>query len=289
MREHIDELLMLIVAMIYGFSYSLQSMGAEYVAPFSFVTIKNLLATIALLIVLLIRKKKSNNIKKTLKYGFLMGIILTTFSYFHQIAALANEPGKTAFITSMYIMEVPLVNFLLYKKKINSQVLISLVFALAGLVLLCDLVSFTITIADLFSLFASICLCLQIIILDKYCQDIDSIEISFSSSMFTFIMSLILTIIFKESFDLNAYKSALIPLLYVGLLSAAVAVTLQAYSQKTLDANVASLIMSLESLFSVIGGFLILDVTLSKKELIGCILMFIAVILCVTAGKTKKN
>ena len=288
-RKHIDELLMLCVALFYGFSYSVQSMGAKYVEAFSFNAIKNLISFVSLLIIYIIRKKKSNNLKKAIKFGALIAIVLTLFSYLQQVVALENAPGKTGFITSMYIVEVPLLSFILFKKKVNPQVLISLIFAIAGLVLLCDLRNFTIKISDVLTLISSLCLCAQIVVVGKYCYDVDSIEFTMCTSLFVALFSIIGAFIAKESYNPYAYKQALYPLLYVGIVCAAIGVSMQAYAQKTLDETTTSLILSLESLFSVIAGYLLLDVTLSKKELIGCILMFIAVIMCVTADRKKEN
>lgn len=287
MRKHVDELLMLCVALFYGFSYSVQSMGAKYVEAFSFNTIKNIISFLTLLIIYLIRKKKSNNIRKAIKFGALIALVLTLFSYLQQVVALENTPGKTGFITSMYIVEVPLLSFILFKKKVNPQVLISLIFAVGGLVLLCDLSDFTIKISDVLTLISSLCLCIQIVVVGKYCYDIDSIEFTMWTSLFVALFSFVGAIVAKETFDIGAYKQAIVPLLYVGIVCAAIGVSMQAYAQKTLDETTTSLILSLESLFSVIAGYLLLDVALSKKELIGCLLLFIAVIMCVTADRKK--
>lgn len=287
MRKHVDELLMLCVALFYGFSYSVQSMGAKYVEAFSFNTIKNIISFLTLLIIYLIRKKKSNNIKKAIKFGALIALVLTLFSYLQQVVALENTPGKTGFITSMYIVEVPLLSFILFKKKVNPQVLISLIFAVGGLVLLCDLGDFTIKISDVLTLISSLCLCVQIVVVGKYCYDIDSIEFTMWTSLFVALFSFVGAIVAKETFDIDAYKQAIAPLLYVGIVCAAIGVSMQAYAQKTLDETTTSLILSLESLFSVIAGYLLLDVALSKNELIGCLLLFIAVIMCVTADRKK--
>lgn len=289
MREHIDELLILCVSLIFGFSYSAQSMGAQYVPAFSFNVAKNIIAFVSLLIICLIRKNKSNNIKKALKFGAIIAIDLTLFSYLQQVVALDNAPGKTGFITSMYIIEVPFLSFVFFKKKINPQVIISLVFAVSGLVLLCDISNFTIKLNDVLTIICSLCLSVQILILSKYCGDVDSIELSMFISLFTGLFSFIGALLSKEQFNIIAYRQAILPLLYVGIVCAAIGVSLQAYAQKTLDETTASLILSLESLFSVFAGYLLLDVSLSKKELIGCVLMFIAVVMCVTADKKKKN
>ena len=265
MREHIDELLVLCVSLIFGFSYSVQSIGAKYVEAFSFCALKNIIAFIALLIICLIRRKKSGNFKKAIIYGAIIAIVLTIFSYLQQVVAIQNTPGKTGFITSMYILEVPIINFIFFKKKINPQILFSLVFAVAGLVLLCDLSNFTININDVLTIISSLC-----------------------SSFFISIFSIIGAFITNETYNPSGYIDALWPLFYVGVVCAALGVSMQAYAQKTLDETTSSIILSLESLFSVFAGYLMLDTSLTKKEMIGCLLMFVAVVMCVTADRKKK-
>lgn len=120
-------------------------------------------------------------------------------------------------------------------------------------------------------------------------MDVDPIESTTSTTFFVMIFSFVGAVITKESFDLNAYKQAIIPLLYVSLICSALGISLQTHAQKTLDETTASLILSLESLFSVFAGYLLLDVALSKKELIGCLLMFAAVVMCITSDRNATD
>ena len=221
--------------------------------------------------------------------GLVIAVLLTSFSYLQQVVALNASAGKIGFITSMYIVEVPVIKFLFYKEKINLQTLISLVFAVAGLIFLCDLTDLSFKLTDLLIIVCSLLLALEIVFIEKKCGNCDSFRLNFFSFVYIAIFAIIGAIILKEPFNPQGYIDGIVPLLYVGIGCATIGCTLQTYAQKTLDATTASLILSLESVFSVLGGYFVLDETLSKMELLGCVLMFIGVILCVTAQKRSKK
>lgn len=287
MRKSFDELGLILVALIFGLAYPFQNIGAQYVEAFSFTAIKNIIALITIL-PFCFSKTKANR-KEEVINGLVIAVILTAFSYLQQVVALNSSSGKIGFITSMYIVEVPVIKFLLYKEKINLQTVLSLIFAVAGLVLLCDLSNFSFNITDLLTILCSLLLALQIIFIEKKCSNCDPFRLNAFSFAFILVFSIIGAIIMKEPLNPQGYIKGIVPLLYVGVGCATIGCTLQTYCQKTLDATTASLILSLESVFSVLGGYFILNETLSKKELLGCVLMFIGVILCVTAQKRSKN
>lgn len=289
MRKNFDELGLLLVSLIFGFAYSFQSMGAENVEPFSFNVIKNIIGTLC--IAPLCLKKTDTDHKMEFKLGVAIAVILTIFSYLQQVVALDTAPGKIGFITSLYIVEVPIINFIFFKKKINLQTLLSLVFALAGLFLLCDLRDFSFRLSDLLIIICSLCLATQITILGKYSMNCDPFKLNFFNFLFITIFSILGAILTGETINVEGYKLAIIPLLYVGVACSFIGCTMQTYCQKTVNATTASLILSLESVFSVLAGYIMLDQVPSKIEVIGSILMFIGIILCVTAeqGNKKKN
>lgn len=287
MRENFDDLGMLIVAILFGCAYSFQAIGAGYLSPFSFNIGKYVIATLT--IFPLILRKTNTNLKKEIKYGLVIGILLFIFAYFAQVVADKENPGKIGFITTMYIVEVPVANLIFFKKKINLQTIISLIFALAGLALLCGVTDLSFKITDLYIIACSLLLCLEIIFIERYCKDCDAFKLNFFVCIFILIFSIIGCVITHEQPTLAAYKESAIPLLYVGLGCATIGCSLQNYCQKTLDATTCSLIMSLESVFSAISGYLILNQTMSKIEIIGCVLMFIGVLLCITSQKQKKS
>lgn len=286
MRKSFDEFGLIIVALIFGFSYVFQNLGAQHVPPFIFNLFKNLLGTIAILP--FCTRRTNTNHRNEVKYGIIIGLILAIFSYFQQVVVVHSSTGKVGFITSLYIVEVPLINSIIYKDKMNLQTILGIILSFFGLVLLCNIANFKFSIYDLFTIICSFILSAQIIILDKYATDCDPFKLNFYTFIFISTFSLIASPISREVFDIEACKAAIIPLLYVGIACTAIALPLQTYCQKTVDGTTSSLILSLESVFSVVAGYLILNQTLTKIELIGCIIMFIGVILCVTSNK-KKN
>ena len=287
MRTSFDELGLIIVSLIFGLAYPFQNIGAQYIDAFSFNAVKNIIAMIAIL-PFCFSKTKTNR-KEEVVNGLIIAILLTAFSYIQQIVALESSSGKIGFITSMYIVEVPVIKYLLFKDKINLQTIISLVFAVTGLVFLCDLSNLTFNVSDLLTILSSLLLALQIIFIEKKCSNCDPFRLNFFSFVFIALFSIIGAMLLREPFNPQGYIKGIVPLLYVGIGCATIGCTLQTYCQKTLDATTASLILSLESVFSVLGGYFILNETLSKKELLGCVLMFIGVILCVTAQKRTKK
>ena len=287
MRKNFDELGMLIVALIFGLSYSFQSIGARYLGPFAFTVGKYAIALVGL-IPFLFRKTNSNT-KKEIIFGLIIGAILTSFSYLQQLVAVNEEPGKVGFITAMYIVEVPLINFIFFKKKIKLQTILGIVIAVGGLFLLCDLSKFSFKITDLLTIASSLLLAIEIVVLERYCGDCDSFKLNFYNFGFSLIFCVIGFLFSNETFDIIAYKQAIIPLLYVSIGCSTIACSLQFYCQKTLDGVTVSLILSLQSVFSAIAGYFIFKETLTTLELIGCLLMFVGVVLCVTANRTKKD
>lgn len=286
-RENFDDLGMLIVAILFGCAFAVQSIGSKYLQPFSFNLGKYAIAIVCAL-PFMFRKTKTNK-RNEILFGLLIGLILGIFSFLQQFAADKVASGKIGFITAMYIVEVPIINFALFKKKINVQTIISVIFAIAGLILLCDMTSLQLNPIDLVVVACSLLLAMQIIIIEKYCSKCDPIKLNFYGYIVIAIMDIIGIIVMGEKPTLLAYKQCLFPLIYVGFACAVVACSLQVFCQKTLEATTASLIMSLESVFSVIAGYLILNESLSKLELLGCVLMFIGVVMCVTAKQNKKS
>ncbi len=287
MRKNFDELGLLIVAILFGLSYSFQNMAAQYVKPFSFSLFKYFVGFMALLP---FRFKKTNTDSKAeLKYGIIISVILTIFSYLQQVVAVDTAPGKIGFITSMYIVEVPLLKLIFFKNKINLQTILSIILAVGGLVLLCDITELSFNFSDLLIIACSLLLAMQIITIERCCSNCNPFKLNFNVFLFNTIFSLIGVLVSHEHPSIESYKMALLPMLYSGIGCAAIGVTLQTYCQQTVNATTSALIMSLESVFSVIFGYLLLDEALGKIEIIGCILMFMGAVLSITAQNTKKE
>lgn len=286
-REDIDDLGMLLVSIIFGCSYVFQAKGAEYLSPLAFNIGKYLLGLITIA-PLCIRKTNTSR-KDEIIFGAIVGTLLFGFSNLQQVAASTVAAGKIGFITSMYIVEVPVVNYIFFKKKINGQIILSIILAIVGLLFLCDLNDLDFKTADLLVIVCSMLLTGEIIVLERYCHKCDVFKLNFYSFLTTLVLCVICLLINGEQLSIDAYKQAYIPVIYVGIFCSTVACCIQTYCQQTLDSTICSLIMSLESLFSVISGYLILNESLTKSEIVGCIFMFVGVILCVTGQKMKKK
>lgn len=287
MRKHFDVVGLFIVSLLFGFSFSFQNMGAQHIEPFSFVFIKHIIALIAIFPFCL--KKSGTNIRDGIKYGFIMAILQVSFSYLQQIVALEASPGKIGFITSMYIVEVPMIKFLLYKQKINIQIVISIMLSVLGLFFLFDLSNFTFRLSDIFIIMCSLILAIQIIFIERCCSNSDPFKINFFSFIFVIIFSFIGIVLNKETPSIASIQLAIIPIAYVAIGCSTISNTLQIYCQKTVDGTTCSLILSLESVFSAIAGYILLGISLSKSEMIGCSLVFIGVVLCITAQSKNRK
>lgn len=279
-------LLLLLGAFIWGVAFVAQSVGMNHLNAFAFNSIRNFIGVIALLPVLIWkiyrRKQDVNSVHVFTKDLFLGGIICGTAlciaSNFQQLGIQYSTVGKSAFITTLYIVFVPLLG-LFFKKKVSIQVWIGVFLAMAGLYLLCmkDEV-FVLGIGDIYLLLSAFFFTIQITAVDYFAPKVDGVALSMMQFLVTAILSGIF-MIFTEIPTWSDICGAAIPLLYAGVISCGIGYTLQIIGQKHLSATVASLIMSLESVFATLAGWLILHEVLSTKELLGCGLVFAAVIL----------
>ena len=220
--------------------------------------------------------------------GLSCGTALCLASYFQQVGIETSTVGKSAFITTLYIVLVPLLG-LFFKKKLSLQIWCGVILAMIGLYLLCMKdEAFVLTTGDIYLLLCAFFFTLQITAVDYYAPKVNCIALSMMQFLVTAILSGI-GMIFTELPTLENIFGAIIPLLYAGVLSSGIAYTFQIIGQKHLAPAVASLLMSLESVFATLAGWIILKEYLSTKELIGCGLVFAAVILTQIPAPAKKE
>lgn len=277
-------LLLFLAAIIWGVAFVAQSVGMDYVGPFTFNCVRTLIGGIVLIpcIVFLNRgkvKKKTNftEKKRLLLGGICCGIALATGSTLQQFGIMYTTVGKAGFITAFYIIIVPILGLFL-GKKCGLSVWISVVIALAGLYFLCITDGFSIGKGDIYVFLGAIAFSIHILVIDYFTQFNDGVKMSCIQFFVCGILCFVPMMLFEHpeiSMILLAWK----PILYAGVMSCGVAYTLQIVGQKNMNPTVASLILSLESVTSVIAGFLVLHQNLSHRELIGCGLMFIAIVL----------
>lgn len=278
--------ILMITAFIWGTAFVAQSVGMDYVGPFTFIASRYILGGMFLIPCIFILnkadKKSLNNKKdsdrKTLFIaGALCGAALFVASSFQQIGIQYTSVGKSGFITSLYIIIVPLLG-LLFKHKVSVKVWISVVISLAGLYLLCINESFSISRGDFFILVCAFVFSIHILIIDKYSNLVNGVKMSCIQFFTAGILGSIPMFIFEKP-QISNILTASTPILYAGIMSSGIAYTLQIIGQKYTSPVIATLIMSLESVFAVLSGWIILGETLSIKESIGCCLVFSAIIL----------
>jgi len=261
----------------------------NYIGPFTFNGIRSLMAGLALMIIIPVLTKfvpsvmeepagdkKANN-RKLLKGGILCGIILFAASSLQQYGIVYTTAGKSGFITAFYIVLVPVCGIFL-KKKIGFPVWIAVVLGIVGLYMLSIKEGESINIGDFLTLLCSFCYTAHILTIDHYSPFVNGVKLSCIQFSVAGLLSIPFMLIFEEQ-NLAAIASAVVPLLYSGIMSGAVAFTLQILAQQRTNATVATLIMSLESVFAVLAGWVLLHEVLSVKEFLGCVFMFCAVIL----------
>lgn len=284
-----NSLLLLLTATIWGVAFVAQSVSMDYIGGFTFNAIRNLMGSVTLLpVILVLGRTKSTGAKaesspaerKTLLTGGICcGILLCLASNFQQFGIKYTTVGKAGFITACYIIIVPILGIFL-KKKCSSFIWIAVILSLCGLYLLCLTPGedFAIGRGELLVLICAVLFSLHILVIDHFSPLVDGVKMSCIQFLVCGILSGIPALLF-ESPDLSGILAAKIPLLYAGVLSCGVAYTLQIVGQKNMNPTVASLILSLESCISVIAGWLILGQSLSGREILGCVLMFGAIIL----------
>lgn len=275
--------MLFLTAFIWGTAFVAQSVGMDYLEPFTFNGVRSLIGGIALLpCIWLLHKlngesKKEESGKVLLIGGLACGVLLFAASSLQQIGLKYTTAGKAGFITAFYIVIVPVLGIFLHKK-IGWKIWLAVVLALAGLYFLCITESFSIGKGDVLIFLCALIFAVHILVIDYFSPKVDGVKMSCIQFFVCGILSLpfMFTI---ETPKAAAMTAAWMPLLYAGVLSCGVAYTLQILGQKNVNPAVASLILSLESCFSVLAGWIVLGERLSLRESAGCVLMFVAIIL----------
>lgn len=288
-RKLISSLMLIVAALIWGTAFVAQRKGMEYAGPLAFNGVRTLIGSLVLLpVALIFRPAKAANLRKTLLAGLLCGLCLFMATNLQQIGLTSTEAGKAGFITTFYIILVPVLGLFL-RKKTGAVTWLAVAVALVGLFFLCVKPGeVRIAPGDLLVLGCAFFFAVQILVIDFFVQEVDGVLLSCVQFAVDGVLSLIAAFLFEKP-DFPALFRGWIPLLYTGILSCGVAYTLQILGQKNLHPTVASLLMSLESAFAVLGGWLILHERLTRRELLGCALMLAAVLLVQLAPAKKEK
>lgn len=271
------ELVLLGITLIFGFSYPFMSIVSYSLSPFIANFFKSFLGIVVMLPLAL--KVKCSNYKDLLISGILLGIIMVVCPLCQQIAADKLPSGKIGFITSMYVVMTPILSFVIFKKKPSIVTTLSVVLAAFGLYLLCGVSGVKIGKYDLIVLLAALSFAFEIILIEKYSKTVNPFQFTLCAMIVSSIINLAFACTY-ETFTINQIMSVFPELLYIGIGCTAIGYCGQMIGQKHVDETLSALIMSLESVISVLGGYLFLHQVLTPKELIGCLIMFVAVIMC---------
>ena len=292
-----NDALLVLTALIWGSAFVAQSVGMDYMGPFTFNSLRCLLGGLVLLPVIWIMgrkdpkgpayrpdsrsieegQKKRGDKKILLTGGLCCGIALAAASSLQQIGLVYTSAGKAGFITALYILIVPVLGLFL-GKKVGLKTWIGVGLAIIGMYFLCIKEGFFISYGDFLVMICAFIFSLHILIIDYFSPKVDGVKLSCIQFWVAGILCAVPMII-SEKPTFEAVAAAWLPLLYAGVLSCGVAYTLQIIAQKNTDPTVASLILSMESVFAALAGWILINETLSPKEIFGCVLVFTAIIL----------
>ena len=279
MKNLKGNLILTLTAFIWGTAFVAQTTGLEHIGPLTFNGVRSFLGALALLPVILFlsrRKKDTHSKRDLLVGGIVCGLVFTTASTLQQIGMQYTEPGKAGFITALYIVIVPLIQAIT-GKKLQKNTIFAVLLSLVGMYLLCITEEFTISRGDLLIFLCAIFFSFHILVIDKYSPRVDGVKLSAFQFVVAGIICCSLSIPF-ETQDFGKILDASGSLLYTGIMSSGVAYTLQIIGQKHTSPVLATIIMSLESVFAALAGWIILKDIMSTKEIIGALLMFIAIL-----------
>ncbi len=281
-------ILLLLTAAIWGLAFVAQKVGAEHVGAFTYNGIRFALGSISLIpLILFLNRKKGENeetknndkdsLKLTVKAGIIAGCALFIATSLQQMGVMGTTAGKAGFITGLYMVIVPILGLFL-KQKVNKSTWIGIVIAIIGLYLLSINEDFSISNGDLLVLIGSVGWAIHILLIDNFTKKIDPLKLSSVQFATCSILSLVMAIIF-EDINMVGISGAMVSILYGGLLSVGVAYTLQVVAQKNAKPSHAAILLSMESVFGALGGAMFLGERIGARGLVGCILIFIAIII----------
>lgn len=290
----------ILAAFIWGTAFVAQDLCADSIGTFAFNATRYFIAVLALLVVIAISDKAKKNkpaltaeekkaaSKQLWLGGLCCGVALAIASNFQQAGLVAGtDAGKAGFITALYVVLVPVFG-LFFKRKVSLPVWIAVVCSVVALYLLCIKGDFSLAAGDLLILVCAVCFAVHILVIDHFTAYCDGVKLSCLQFLFAGIISAVCMFLF-EDVDFAAIWSCILPLLYVGIFSCGVGYTLQILAQKDSNPTVVTILLSLESVFAVIAGAIILHQQMTAREYIGCVVMFVAVILAQIQFPEKKK
>ncbi len=289
------ELLLFITALIWGTSFVAQRVGMEHIGPFTFTATRFLVGALSLLAFILVTRAFAPALKPSapaasadlLKGGLACGLALFLAISFQQFGIQYTSAGKAGFITALYILLVPVFGLFL-RKRVSRKLWLGVALAVAGLYLLTVTEGFSIGSGDLIVLGGTVFWAVHILVIDHFAPKVDASKLSFLQFFIAGAISAVVAGLF-ETVEFGAILKSAAPILYAGIVVVGVAYTLQVFGQKTAHPSVAAIILSLESVFAVLSGMLLLGEVMTAREIAGCVLMFAAVLIAETKPQPQPT
>lgn len=290
---------MLFATVLWGFAFTAQSRGMDHVGALLFVMLRSIVGAVTLALVIMIfdfckcRNFSFWGSAQTLQArrdlwlgGMFCGLIIAAASTFQQLGLLKVSAGKTGFLTALYILMVPLLG-IFFKRRTSTVLWCAVLMALGGAYLLCGGIG-KVGIGEVCVIICALLFAVHILVIDHYVARCDCVRLSCLQFAFAAAASAAASLAFREPWIFDEIIKSLPFWGFCGIGSSAIAFTLQMFAQKYLHPVTAALIMSLESVFAVLGGWLFLHEVLSVKEFAGCAVILLAVIFAQLPVKQKK-
>lgn len=283
-----SDFILIFVAVIWGLAFVAQRIGMDYIGPFTFNGIRFALGSLSLLPIIFLTRSKTSagNNDELIKSGIISGIFLFCGISFQQVGLVYTTAGKAGFITGLYVIIVPFLALFFKQETPSSGTWIGAVLASIGMYFLSVTQGLDMNHGDLLIFFSAICFAFHLIIIGKFSNRFNAVQLSLVQCVVCTVLSLLVAAVF-ETFILSNILSASIPLIYGGVLSVGVAYSLQIYGQKNSVASHAAIILSLESVVAAIGGWIILNEIFSGRAIFGCTLMLAGIL--ISQLYIKKN
>ena len=277
-----NDVILLITSILWGFAFVAQRAGMQYIEPFYFNAIRFFLGFLVLVPFTLIKNRSKTNLgqsnRSSIIVAIVAGLLLFMAAAFQQVGIVSTTAGKAGFITGLYVVLVPFLSIFWSKRKPGLSSCMGAVLAATGLFFLTINESFTVKKGDLLVLISALFWAVHVIYLGNKSKKVRIFQFAAIQFLTCSILSF-LTALLSESLSLFQLESAIIPILYGGIVSVGIAFTLQVYGQRQANPAHAAVILSLESAFAVLGGVLLLSEILTIKAMFGCSLMLTGMIL----------
>lgn len=271
-----NDALLLMTAMIWGFAFVAQRVGMRFIGPFTYNAVRFALGAASLLPLLYWRRTRGRQIRSSVRLRMRVGLVAGAFLFIaaslQQIGIVYTTAGKAGFITTLYVVLVPLFGIAV-RRGTGIAGWVGALLAVSGLYLLSVREGFTVSPGDLLVLASAVFWALHVLLIDLYGRYVDSIELSIIQFALCSVLCAVTALGFEDP-GLQGILTAAVPILYGGLFSVGIAYTLQVVAQKHAPPSHAAILLSLEGAFAALGGWLLIGEVLDPRSLVGCVLMF---------------